>query len=204
MPEPITTTSTPVTAEPGGSRHVSQLRAALALMAAYVVAAVPAALWFQPPLTGTMATLLLGSVLVVLSCIDIETYLLPDALTLPLAGLGLLFCVVLGWDEFVWRVAAALTGYGTLYGVAALYRRSRGHDGLGMGDAKLFAAAGAWLGFDGLPSVLLAASLIALAFAGLALARGVAINGQTRIPFGPYLAFGFWLVWLYGPMTLGL
>ena len=53
-------------------------------------------------------------------------------------------------------------------------------------------------------SRLLAASLIALAFAGLALARGVAVNGQTRIPFGPYLAFGFWLVWLYGPMTLGL
>ena len=194
----------PAPAEPCGSRKRPVLGVALAFVAAYCIAAIPAALWYQPPLTGAMATLLLGTILVILSCIDLETYRLPDALTLPLAGLGLLFCEVLGWDDVVWRGAAALAGYGTLYGVAALYRRSRGRDGLGLGDAKLFAAAGAWLGFDGLPSVLLTASLIALAFAGLAIARGGAISGQTRIPFGPYLAFGFWLVWLYGPMTLGL
>jgi leader peptidase (prepilin peptidase) / N-methyltransferase len=73
-----------------------------------------------------------------------------------------------------------------------------------LGDAKLFSAAGAWVGLEGLPSVLLCASVIAIAFAGVARAGGETVTAVTRIPFGPYLAFGFWIVWIYGPMTFGL
>jgi leader peptidase (prepilin peptidase) / N-methyltransferase len=176
----------------------------LAFAVLYSAVAAPAAVWFQPPLSEVLSTLVLGTVLIVLSCVDLETYRLPDFGTLPLVALGIALTFVLEWDSWFWRVVAALCGYGVLYGVAALYRSARGRHGLGLGDAKLFAAAGAWLGVDGLPSVLLIGSLAALLFAGLTAICGATITAQTRIAFGPFLAFGFWVVWLYGPMTFGL
>ncbi len=72
----------------------------------------------------------------------------------------------------------------------------------GLGDVKLFAAAGAWVGWQGLPSVLLigaAASPVA-AFI-LSWAKGARGLRQT-VPFGPYLALGLWITWLYGPVNL--
>jgi leader peptidase (prepilin peptidase)/N-methyltransferase len=73
--------------------------------------------------------------------------------------------------------------------------------GLGLGDAKLFAAAGAWLGPAGLPSVLVwacGAALIAVAIHSI---RGQTLSRTSRIAFGPFLAFGFWIVWLFGPFA---
>jgi leader peptidase (prepilin peptidase) / N-methyltransferase len=89
-------------------------------------------------------------------------------------------------------------GFASLTGIAMLYRRVRGRDGLGLGDAKLFAASGAGLGLEGLPAVLLVvcgAAIVAL----LVMAwRSQALSAATRIPFGPLSAFGTWIVWLYG------
>ena len=80
---------------------------------------------------------------------------------------------------------------------------STGREGLGLGDAKLFAAAGAWVSWAGLPSVLLLAAAGALAGHLLA-ARltGQRLEGR-EFPFGPYLAAALWLVWLYGPLVVG-
>jgi leader peptidase (prepilin peptidase)/N-methyltransferase len=76
----------------------------------------------------------------------------------------------------------------------------RGREGMGGGDARLLAAAGGWLGWQGLPSVLVLASLAALAIAGWQAARGHNIGASTRLPFGTYLVFGIFVVWLYGPL----
>ncbi len=65
----------------------------------------------------------------------------------------------------------------------------RGRVGLGLGDAKLLAAGGAWLGVALLPDVLLVSAL-----AGLCWAVG---RRRSRIAFGPFLAGGIWVVWLY-------
>lgn len=73
--------------------------------------------------------------------------------------------------------------------IGAWYHRRTGIDGLGLGDAKLFGAAGAWLGWQMLPHVLLAASLAGLVAAGLLRRR--------RIAFGPWIAAGFFAVWLW-------
>ncbi len=81
-----------------------------------------------------------------------------------------------------------------------LYHRYRGLDGLGLGDAKLFAAAGAWVGAEGLSTVLLMACGSALVAALVWQQFDKSMDGQTAIPFGPFLAFGFWVVWLYGPL----
>ncbi|MCG8441017.1 MAG: A24 family peptidase, partial [Caulobacterales bacterium] len=97
----------------------------------------------------------------------------------------------------------AALGYGVLAGLAALYRRVRGFDGLGLGDAKLLGAAGAWVGPLGLPSVLVWASAAGLlAAGGLALAKRD-VGWRTALPFGPALALGFWITWLHGPLLIG-
>jgi leader peptidase (prepilin peptidase) / N-methyltransferase len=176
--------------------------AAIALLATlYSVLAVPALATSHVVPANILASAILGAVLVTLTVVDLESYRLPDILTLPLIAAGIGLCALLDWDAPVMRLVAAVAGYALLFFVAAVYHRLRGRHGLGLGDAKLFAAAGAWTGLEGLPSVLLVASLAALAAVGLAVATGRDISAQTRIAFGPFLALGFWAVWLYGPMT---
>jgi leader peptidase (prepilin peptidase)/N-methyltransferase len=73
---------------------------------------------------------------------------------------------------------------------------------MGLGDAKLLAAAGAWLGWQALPGLVVIAALAALAVALAQAARGAKLAATTRIAFGSYLALAFWLVWLYGPPVI--
>jgi leader peptidase (prepilin peptidase)/N-methyltransferase len=83
-----------------------------------------------------------------------------------------------------------------------VYRAIRGRDGLGGGDAKLLAAAGAWVGVRALPQVVLFAAIAGLvAAAGLRIA-GVRLGAQSALPFGPFLALATWLVWL-APALVG-
>lgn len=145
------------------------------------------------------ATGLLGLLLVGLSAYDVWSYRLPNGLTLALAAAGLLTAASYGQGQFLQSALAGLAGYAALFLVATAYRWLRGHDGLGLGDAKLFGAAGTWIGLEGLPSVLLFASAAALVGVVLGQAVGFKATSLTRIPFGPFLAFGTWLVWLYGP-----
>jgi leader peptidase (prepilin peptidase)/N-methyltransferase len=94
-----------------------------------------------------------------------------------------------------------MCGYLLLWAVAWVYRRLRGRDGLGLGDAKLLAAAGAWVGAGGLPSVLAGAAIAALAAAGGMMLAGRRLDRHTALPFGPFLAAATWLVWLFGPIA---
>jgi leader peptidase (prepilin peptidase)/N-methyltransferase len=148
-----------------------------------------------PPL---YASCLLGWVLLALAICDWRSFLLPDALTLPLllAGLG-----VTAWltpAAVFDHAAAAALGYALFRGIALGYRRLRGREGMGAGDAKLLAAGGAWLGLMPLPIVMLAAALSGLLFAAALALGGTRVRGETALPFGPALALGIWLVWLYG------
>lgn len=144
---------------------------------------------------------LLGWTLLVLAAIDLAEGLLPDRLTLPLLAAGLLATGWLAPDALPHHLLGAALGYLAFAGINRLYRRVRGRDGLGGGDAKLLAAAGAWLGWQGLPSLLLIAAVAGLAAALLGQLAGRSMQAQSRIPFGPFLALGCWLVWLLGPLT---
>jgi leader peptidase (prepilin peptidase)/N-methyltransferase len=142
----------------------------------------------------------LAAALIALSVIDLRTMRLPNAITLPLVAAGPALAFAFDWGSPVWHVIAGAAAYLFLFGVASVYRAMRGREGLGLGDAKLFAAAGSWLGLEALPSVMLwacAAALVTLLFAAL---RNEPLHGGSRISFGPFLALGFWLVWLYGPL----
>lgn len=152
------------------------------------------------PVPALAASLLLAAALIALSVIDLATLRLPDAITLPLILTGPALAFAFGWGGVLWRVASAGVGFLALFAVAHGYRALRGRAGLGLGDAKLFAAAGAWLGMEALPSVLLWACGAALLAVILAALTGRQVKATSRIPFGPFLALGFWAVWLYGPL----
>ena len=134
------------------------------------------------------AALLLCWVLLALMLIDMEHQLLPDMLTLPLLWAGLLakvFGIIPGSP--VQAIVGAAAGYLTLWLLAAIYRYWRGIDALGMGDAKLLAAFGAWLGWQALPSLLLlAAAGGILATLGAYLLKGRDLH--QPVPFGPFLS----------------
>jgi leader peptidase (prepilin peptidase)/N-methyltransferase len=186
---------------PGSGASNSELAgAALAFLALYGTLAAPI-LWHDATVPGGAAvTLLLAVILAACSAIDVHFYRLPDALTLPLAAVGILVSAATGWSPLWWSAVSAGLGFFLLAGVGWAYQHVRGRAGLGLGDAKLLAASGAWLGAGALPTVLLWATGSALACVLVASRRNAELTGASRLPFGPFLAFGTWLVWLYGPL----
>ncbi len=174
--------------------------ATLAFLALF--GALSAPLLWRPEVTTDLlaASLVLAAALAALSAIDLHVYRLPDVVTLPLAILGLLVSARSGTMPLWWSALSAVVAFSLLAGVAAAYRHVRGRAGLGLGDAKLVAASGTWLGLEALPTVLLWATTAALICALAAYWRGQPMTGATRLPFGPFLAFATWLVWLYGPL----
>jgi len=143
----------------------------------------------------------LGWWLLTLAWIDWRHMILPDVLTLPLILLGLAVRGALTPEDLGDPVLGVICGYLGLWGIAWLYRRLRGRDGLGLGDAKLLAAAGAWVGASGLPSIVFAAAITALVAAGGMMLAGSRVDRHSALPFGPFIAAATWLIWLCGPIA---
>lgn len=154
------------------------------------------ALWADPGRVWTDCAF--GWALLALGWIDWRCFRLPDMLTLPLILAGL---VAAWWQDAALatdHALAAMIGYLAFLGVALAYRRLRGRDGMGEGDAKLLAALGAWVGLEGLAPIVLGAALVGIAAATVSRLRGRTMTATTAIPFGPCLALAGWLVRLYG------
>ena len=147
-------------------------------------------------------SLCLAWFLACLAMIDLVVLRLPDLLTLPLLVGGLIVAAFLPGAPIVDHLVGAGLGYTALALLAWGYRRLRGVDGVGLGDAKLLAAAGAWLGWRGLPSVLLIACLIAFLWVGVERLRRGARARRAAIAFGAPLSAALWIVWLHGPLTI--
>lgn len=138
----------------------------------------------------------LGWTLLALAWLDWEHFWLPDVLTLPLLVAGLVDAWLFAPWSLTERALGAAAGYAGLRAVNLLYRALRKRDGLGEGDAKLLAAAGAWLGWMALPDVLLLAALAGIGLAGVARLRGARLAAATALPFGTALAAATWAMWL--------
>ena len=147
-------------------------------------------------------TVLLGWALLSLAAMDLRSFFLSDAVTLPLIPAGLAVCYWLE-PQAVWQHAlAALAAAAILACLAFAYRRLRERDGLGYGDVKLFAAAGAWTGAMGLGTVLLWAVVVNVALLLAGRLAGQQVSAETKVPVGTGLAAGLWLTWLYGPLSI--
>jgi leader peptidase (prepilin peptidase)/N-methyltransferase len=142
---------------------------------------------------------ILGWWLLALAWIDARSFRLPDVLTLPLIAAGLAEAAWLEPEALTDRALAATGAFAALWLIARGYRMLRGRQGLGLGDVKLMAAAGAWVGAVEVPTVLFLGASLGLVYAGADWLRGTKLGGTTKLPFGPFLAAAIWAVWLWRP-----
>jgi len=133
---------------------------------------------------------LLILILLYLSYVDLRSFRLPDSITLPLIVTGIVFSFLSPshYVDVADSIIGMLMGYGSLWLLNYLYRLIKRQDGIGMGDAKLLAALGAWLGWSALPSILLFASISGL-IGGMIYLKWRKQSSQHAFPFGPFLAF---------------
>jgi leader peptidase (prepilin peptidase) / N-methyltransferase len=139
--------------------------------------------------TACFALLCLASGL--LAWIDLRRGIIPDWLNLAIAVIGLARAVIL--DDWAAALGAGCEGIAIgaiVWLLRRLYFMFRKFQGLGLGDVKLLAASGIWIGVAGVPVQLLVASLTALAAAGVMQLAGRTMTRQTSLPFGPFLALG--------------
>ncbi len=134
---------------------------------------------------GFWSTLAALNLLLILSVVDDQLALLPDALTSPLLWLGLTAAWVGGPVSLHHSLAGAVAGYGFLWILFWLFALWKGRAGMGYGDFKLLAALGAWVGIFSLPYVLLVACVAGVVAAFL---RQKSFRLGTSYPFGPFLA----------------
>lgn len=144
-----------------------------------------------------LATLSLTWTLLLITLEDLRSFRVPNALSLPLMAAGLMLAWVFPYidgqattfsDHLIGATAAFL--FFSLLG-EVVFRRT-GQEALGLGDAKLFGAAGAWLGWQALPMVLMIASLSGLCYALIVRSK----KGSSAVAFGPWISLGFLVVWL--------
>jgi leader peptidase (prepilin peptidase)/N-methyltransferase len=180
-------------AAPGAGVTPSR-RVAVALLTGGLFAA---AAWRFGAVPSTLAWCAALALIVALAMIDLDTRLLPDGMTLSLLWGGLV-ASALGWTiplpAAVW---GAVAGFLALAVLAMPFKWATGREGMAAGDFKLLAALGAWLGWQAVLPIALAACA-AGAFVGLSL-RGLSRrDAREPIPFGPFLAAGALLPLLAG------
>lgn len=187
------------------SRFVQRNATALLTAGAVVVLACLALL----PTPLSLVGVLLGLVMLVIASIDADRFIIPDRLSLPAIPTGLVASGRLldpGVEHLVatGHVAGAVVAAGAMWGLAVGYRWWRGADGLGLGDVKLAAAAGAWVGLEHVSDVLLLSAGTGLLWAiAISCRHGVGLDGRMRVPFGAFLAPSIWIVWLALAAGLG-
>jgi leader peptidase (prepilin peptidase) / N-methyltransferase len=159
-----------------------------------------AAFWYYGPSALLVSRLVLVCALIVLFAIDLEHHLLPNVITLPGIAVGFAFSLLTepGWIS---SVIGILLGGGVLYTIAEVYYRVRHEEGLGMGDVKMLAMVGAFLGWK-LTLVTLMLASFSGSIVGLALIVSRRGSLKYALPFGTFLAMGAALAATIGPGVL--
>jgi leader peptidase (prepilin peptidase)/N-methyltransferase len=151
--------------------------------------------------TAMFGALLFAGAMVALTFIDLDTFFLPDNITLPLLWAGLLLNTAGVFTDLRSAIFGAVAGYLALWSVYWIFKLVTGKEGMGYGDFKLLAAIGAWLGWKMLPLVILLSSLVG-AVVGICLIAFARHARNVPIPFGPYLAAAGLIALFWGePLT---
>ena len=143
-----------------------------------------------------------SAAIVTLAMIDWDTTLLPDDITLPLLWAGLI-AAALRWTEvpLIHAVWGAVAGYMSLWAIYKAFKLLTGKEGMGYGDFKLFAALGAWFGWQALVPIILMASVIG-AVVGIAMKFSSGLREGGYVPFGPFLASAGLTAMIFGPSSI--
>lgn len=155
--------------------------------------------WRAPGQFAGLAWCGFAAALLALALIDWDTTLLPDDITLPLLWAGLLASMV-GFTAVPLSsaVCGAVAGYISLWAIYWLFKLTTGKEGMGYGDFKLFAAFGAWFGWQALVPIILMASVIGVVV-GLTLKFSSGLREGGYVPFGPFLAGAGFTAMIFGP-----
>ena len=164
---------------------------------AFTAAVTLVVIWRLGLNSALVPALIFSWTLIALTFIDVDHFLLPDVITLPLLWLGLLVNLAGGFCDIHAAVIGAVGGYLSLWIVYHLYRVITGRTGFGHGDFKLLAALGAWLGWQMLPLIILLASVVGAAV-GICMITTGRLNSRQPLPFGPYLAGAGFIAMLFG------
>ena len=140
-----------------------------------------------------LAVLFFTWLLIPMIVIDWKTQLLPDELTFSLLWLGLLVNLQGLFVPLTDAVIGAIVGYLVLWLIMHVYRLITGKWGMGYGDFKLFAALGAWLGWQSLSMILAIAALGGIVV-GIIWLKATRQKMNAPIAFGPFLAIAGWMV----------
>jgi leader peptidase (prepilin peptidase)/N-methyltransferase len=146
-----------------------------------------------------LAAMIFVWALIALAFIDLDTFYLPDSITLPLVWAGLVAQLfqLMPQVDLAQAVIGAIAGYLSLWAVFWVFKFATGKEGMGYGDFKLLAAIGAWLGWKALPVVILLSSLVG-AVVGIALIVARKQGREVPIPFGPYLVIAALIALFWG------
>ena len=134
-----------------------------------------------------------------LGLIDLDFKILPNVLTIPSIGFGLVCSLLGGYTWWLDSLVGAAVGALLPTLVIVLYKLWRGIEGMGWGDVKYLAAIGAVVGLRGVVGVLVVGSVLG-ALVGLGLIVAGRGSGKTELPFGTFLALAA-VLWLYAPSS---
>jgi len=161
------------------------------------------AAWQFGPTLVLVPVLIFTWSMLVLAVIDFNTQYLYDDITLPILWLGLL-CNIFGmFTDLPSAIIGAMTGYLSLWSIFHLFKMVTGKEGMGAGDFKLFAAFGAWMGWQALPIIILLSSVVGAVLGSIFLLTQQK-DRNTLIPFGPFLAGAGWLTLVWQTEVLNL
>ena len=147
----------------------------------------------------TLLLIILAIIFIIIFFNDLKHFIIPNSLTFPLMVLGFIKSFIPNLDEifpnYIDSLIGGLFGYGIIWSIIFFYKQVRKKEGMGLGDAKLFAVIGFWFGWISIPFVIFLSSIIAL----LSVIPDLIKNSKkmtTQIPFGPYIIIGT-LVYLF-------
>jgi leader peptidase (prepilin peptidase)/N-methyltransferase len=165
-----------------------------------LLAMVAASLIAAPGMDGLLGGML-GAIMLAIAVTDARSYLIPNTMTGAAVALALFRAAAIGpdagWYALLWAIGRASIIALPLLALMAGYRAWRGRDGLGLGDIKLAAVAGAWLGLTALFIVIELSTLAAIgAYLLNAAIRRRPLKATAFLPFGLFLAPAIWLGWL--------
>lgn len=147
----------------------------------------------------TLFLIILSVVFLIIFFIDLKHYIIPNSLTYSMMILGFIKSFVPNLDpifpNFLNSLIGGLLGYGIIWSIIYFYRQFKKKEGMGLGDAKLFAVVGFWFGWISIPFVVFLSSIIALLSVLPDLLRS-SKKLSSQIPFGPFIILGtiFYLV----------
>jgi leader peptidase (prepilin peptidase)/N-methyltransferase len=142
----------------------------------------------------------LAVLMLIIATVDARRFIIPNELTLAALALALVQAAILDSNPAAAILQAVLRALALgliFFAIRETYVRLRGRDGLGLGDVKLAAVAGAWLGWTAIPIAVEAAALSALALYLVRYLRGRPLRATQRIPFGLFLAPAIWIAWMF-------